>query len=366
MTVNKASHVPGGLHLVSKLVAGSTGLWKTLGNMETSLLGKTLQQQEIEKPVFVTSVARSGTTILTEIISQHPSMASHHYSDFPMTWIPYWWNSLRRNLPLPEVEPQERAHKDRLMITSNSPEAVEEVLWMHFFPAAHELSGHHLIDATQSHARFEAFYQDHIRKLLMVRAGKRYLAKGNYNVTRLEYLLKLFPDARFVIPIREPVQHVASLIKQHRLFTSQSAEDARVSKQLKLSGHFEFGPGRCPVIVDRNRVEHYQQSLDDVAWYASQWADIYGFVQRRINQNPALSEACYLLPYEVLCTDTKASLSKLFSHLDLDDDVAMDIVRSYETRLTQPSYYQSGFSAAEEALIHQITDDVSKALGRLG
>ena len=99
-----------------------------MGNLESFTLAKDISRQEIIKPVFVSGLARSGSTILTEVISQHPQFACHHYSDFPISWIPYWWNSLRKHLPLPKQEPQERAHRDRLMITADSPEAVEEVL----------------------------------------------------------------------------------------------------------------------------------------------------------------------------------------------------------------------------------------------
>ena len=50
----------------------------------------------------------------------------------------------------------------------------------------------------------EAFYRDHIRKLLWLRGGRRYLSKGNYNTTRIAYLARLFPDARFIVPVRDP------------------------------------------------------------------------------------------------------------------------------------------------------------------
>ena len=64
---------------------------------------------------------------------------------------------------------------------------------MAFFPDLHDPSGSAVLDSRTSHPEFEAFYADHIRKLIQVRAGRRYLSKGNYNVTRAEYLLKHDP-----------------------------------------------------------------------------------------------------------------------------------------------------------------------------
>src|SRR3546814_2623378 len=70
-----------------------------------------------------------------------------------------------------------------------------------------------ILDGEASHPGFEAFYRSHIRKLLLLRGGARYLAKGNYNILRLEYLLRLFPDARFVIRSEEHTSELQSLMR---------------------------------------------------------------------------------------------------------------------------------------------------------
>lgn len=356
-------HVPTGLHLASKMVAATVGVWKALGKLETATLAGDLNRQAITRPIFVSGVARSGSTILTEVIGQHPHIACHHYSDFPMTWIPYWWNSLRRLLPLPEQAPRERAHRDRLMITTDSPEAIEEVLWMHYFPGTHKPDRVHVMNGDANHAPFEKYYRDHIRKLLAVRHRQRYLAKNNYHLTRLEYLLKLFPDARFVVPIRDPVQQVASLLKQHRLFSRQNAEDPRVSRQLQLSGHYEFGPARCPIIVSESRQAHYGRDLDDIAWYASQWADVYGYLQERMNENRRLAKACLVVPYEDLCSKTADSLERVFAHVDLDDAASTSIIAARAPTISAPDYYQPDFTAAQVASIRSLTGETAARLG---
>lgn len=359
-----ASHVPAGLYLASKAVAATTGLWKAVGNLETRILGEQLGQHSIVKPVFISGVARSGSTILTEIISRHPQFACHHYSDFPMTWVPYWWNSLRKQLPLPKPEPRERAHRDRLMITADSPEAIEEVLWMHFFPGAHKADGCHVLSGQERHPPFEKYYRDHIQKLLAVRHRQRYVAKNNYHVTRLEYLLQLFPDARFIIPIRSPEQQVASLVKQHRLFSGQDAEDPRVSRQLQRSGHYEFGPLRCPIIVSDDQRPHYSRDLDDVAWYAAQWADVYGFLHARMKDNQALAEACLVVRYEDTCSQAVKRLQRIFAHLDLDDAAGTQIISDCAPAISAPDYYQPDFTAAEVQLIRKITGDTDALFAR--
>ncbi len=341
------------------MVASTQNVWKALGNLESFTLRKEIDSEGIREPIFISGLARSGSTILTEVISQHPRLASHHYSDFPITWIPYWWNSLRSRLPLPKQEPQERAHQDRLMITRDSPEAVEEVLWMHFFPDAHEFKCSHVLGEQESHAPFEKYYRDHVRKLLMVKNRQRYVAKNNYHVTRFDYLLKLFPDARFIIPIRDPVQQVASLIKQHRLFSQQNAEDSRVAQQLQLSGHFEFGPLRRPILIDKSRQSLYGPNLEEVAWYANQWADVYGFLSKRMQDNQSLAKACFVVPYEAFCSQTSKSLSRLFAHLGLNDEWSDQIVETCTPTISAPDYYQPDLTESQRALIRELTRDTA-------
>ena len=348
--------------MTSKFVARSVGLWKALGNLESFTLAEELAKMPVVRPVFVSGVPRSGSTVLTEVISRHPQLACHHYSDFPLTWIPYWWNSLRRKLPLPDQEPRERAHQDRLMITSDSPEAIEEVLWMHFFPQLHKPDCCHIMDGQEDHPPFEKYYRDHVRKLLLVRNRQRYLSKNNYLATRIEYLLALFPDARIIIPVRDPVQQVASLVKQHRLFSRKNVEDRRVSQQLQLSGHYEFGPRRCPVLIDESRQAYYRQDLDDVAWYASQWTDIYGFLHQRMSANQALADACLVVRYETLCSQPAATLASVFAHLGLDDAPANRIIAEWSPLISAPDYYQPDFTAGQTQLIHKLTHETAEAL----
>lgn len=363
---SKASYVPAGLYLASRVISGTAGVWKSLGNLESRLLGAELDQQAIVKPIFVCGLARSGSTILTEIINRHPRTTSHRYSDFPLTWTPYWWNSLRARLPLPNREPEERAHRDRLLITPDSPEAIEEVVWMHFFPDAHRPDRGHVIAEQDSRPEFERHYRDHIRKLLIVRKRPRYLAKNNYHVTRLEYLLKLFPDARFVIPIREPLQHVASLIKQHRLFTEHNAQDARVSRQLQMAGHYEFGPHRCPILVHKQQQSFYDSCSDDVAWYAQQWADVYGFLHQHMQANAALNDACAVMRYEDMCNDARTGLQRLFAHLRLGESESAAVIEACAPIISAPDYYQPDFTAADVDRIRNVTASVAANFGYPG
>ena len=113
------------------------------------------------------------------------------------------------------------------MVTAESPEAMEEVLWTAFFPRLHDPEVSNILDGQFERPELESFFAEHIRKLILARGGQRYVSKNNYNVTRLSYFARLFPDARFLLPIRSPLAHVGSLMKQHGLFSKFSARTRR-------------------------------------------------------------------------------------------------------------------------------------------
>ncbi|HZP67570.1 MAG TPA: sulfotransferase, partial [Rudaea sp.] len=217
------------------------GMLRRLAALETRSVRAAIDGVAIDRPVYICGLARAGSTLLLELLAQAPGFTAHRYADYPLLWMPYWWNRLRAQLPLPPQAPVERAHRDRIAVTRESPEAFEEVFWMHFFPGRHDPAVDQVLDASCSCQEFTTFYLDHVRKLLAVRGARRYLAKGNYNLARLGLLRAIFPDARFVVAIREPLAHVASLVKQDRLFGAWSAADPAIARQLARGGHYEFG-----------------------------------------------------------------------------------------------------------------------------
>jgi hypothetical protein len=96
-------------------------------------------------------------------------------------------------------------------------------------------------------SEFETFFKDHIRKLLLVRGRSRYVSKNNPCVTRIRYLRRIFPDARFLWYVRNPIDHAASVLKQDRLFSDLARDDKRLVRMNKMTGFHEFSPNYVPV-----------------------------------------------------------------------------------------------------------------------
>src|SRR5262245_43245271 len=225
--------VAGWMDRLGALVERSPRFWLRLGDWESRLDPAGNAGAAIDSPIHICGLARSGSTILLELLARHSHVATHRYRDFPLVLTPKIWNWFIDRAASRPQPPRERAHADGIDVTPESPEAFEEMIWMAFFPQLHDPARCALLDRRTSNPEFAAFYRDHILKLLQLRGGRRYLAKGNYNITRLGYLQALFPGARFLIPVRDPVWHIASLMKQHALFCNAERADPRVLRHMR-------------------------------------------------------------------------------------------------------------------------------------
>jgi Sulfotransferase family len=315
------------------------GPW--LARIESRLLRDDLNEVHIERPVFIAGLPRSGSTILLEMIADAPGFTAHRYADFPLLWTPYAWNWLRQRLPLRAAARIERAHRDRILVNRDSPEAFEEPIWQQGFPHLHQEMQSEILDAQTDSADFEQLFKDHIRKLLMVRASARYVSKGNYSVLRLGYLAKLFPDARLLVPLRAPEAHVASLLKQERLYASAPE---KVLRHIGRIGHHEFGKYRR--VLHLGDAEAFAQTREDFsqgrmarAWLRT-WVCVYRWLADTLMHDAALAERVLLVDYDQLCANSANTLSRIGQHVALPAQDLAELVQRWSSRLSQPDYYQ--------------------------
>jgi hypothetical protein len=314
-------------------------------------------------PIYVCGLARSGSTLLHEVIASHPCVATHRSKDYPMLFTPYWWRRATANLrPGP---PRERPHRDGVMITSESPDALEEMLWMAFFPRCHDPTACGVLGAADRHPAFESFYDAHLRKLLLAEGATRYAAKANYHVARLGYLARLYPDARFIIPVRAPAAHVASLLRQHRWFARGQRRHPRALAYFRQSGHFEFGLDRRPMhLGDGTRVRQIQEAWaagEEVRGLAMYWDLVYGHLARLLASDARVRDAALVVRFEALCAAPAETLRAVLSHCALPD--AEGIVQRHAPRIHAPTYHESNFAPADLAVIRRETEATANLWG---
>ena len=340
------------------------GMLFLLAGLETKSLKERLSEIKIDRPIYVSGLARAGTTILLELISQNVGVASYRYKDFPLVMLPYWWGKFLRMSSKGDHQAVERSHADGLKVTPESPEAMEEILWKHYFPECHDPTVRNVLDQTRRDSSFDTFYAETIRKLLLSRGAHRYLAKNNYNITRLGYLNSLFPDARFIVPVREPVHHIASLMKQHRLLCEVETDDKRVLAYMRRSGHYEFGLDRRPLNLTSSdktlEIQELWENGHDVKAWAKYWRDVHTYLTNLLETNEAVAARTLVVSYEELCSSPKETLGRLYSHVGLMPDTAL--VEEQQKQLHLPTYYKPDFNESDLKLIKEENADLHERI----
>jgi hypothetical protein len=356
-------HVPSFLHILGGLVHRYRAFWLWLGRLESRLLAEEVRQIPVRMPIYVCGLARSGSTLLHEVVSCHPHVATHRIKDYPMLFTPYWWRRATANIR--PQSPRERPHRDGVMITTESPDALEEMLWMAFFPHCHDPSVCSLLGATDSHPAFESFYDLHIRKLLRAEMATRYAAKANYHVARLPYLVRLFPDARFLVPVRAPAAHIASLMRQHHWFAQGQRKHLRALAYMRRSGHFEFGLDRRPIhLGDGERVRRIVEACaagDDIRGLAMYWDMVYGYLARLLASDAQVRDAVLVVRFEALRAAPAETLRAILGHCALPD--ADSIVERRVSGIRSPTSDESTFSPEERAVIREETAGTASLWG---
>ncbi|MFW6119249.1 MAG: sulfotransferase family protein [Planctomycetota bacterium] len=359
--------MPRWLDLAGWAVERYRPLFSALAKLESSVLSDQLDGRRIDRPVFICGLARAGSTILLELLAAHPETASHRYRDFPFVHIPAWWNSFLDRAAVAGGDSTERFHEDRIRVSADSPEAMEEPIWVSFFPHCHDPERSNVLDGNSSYPTFERFYRSHVRKVLLVREGRRFLAKNNYNLSRIGYLRKLFPDARIVVPVRDPIGHVASSMRQHRIFSEKQRRDRSTRDYLRRAAHFEFGLDRRPVNVGDRRAARRTQRLWDegreAAGWAHYWSSVYGFVADSLAEDAGLRESVLLLHYNDLCRRSFEVLTALYRHCGLEVDEGT--LEAQAAQLSAPSYHEKPFSRAEALEIRRTASEVHDQIRRL-
>ena len=355
-------YVPPFLDFLGCLVDRFRKFWLGLGRLESNCLEEQLNAVSVRMPVFVCGLARSGSTLLHEIVASPPGVATHRVKDYPMVYTPYWWRqATARRRP---TAPRERVHRDRVLISPESPDAVEEVLWMAFFPRCHDPSVSNRLAAGSSHPAFEAFYRAHLAKLLLAERATRYVAKANYHVARLAYLVRLFPDAKIVVPVRAPVSHIASLVRQHQWFCQGQRKHPRALAWMQRLGHFEFGRDRRPMnLGDGERVRAIQRAWaagEEVRGWAWYWDMVYGHLTRLLDADAQVRAATKVVRFEDLCAAPAETIRAVLDHCVLPDRER--IVAQFTPSIRSPDYYQSPLSPAELAVIREVTASTTNAM----
>lgn len=297
-----------------RVILGGGFMGEMLFDMDSSLTGRAAVP--VTRPVFVTGLARAGTTVLMRALHATGQFASLTYADMPMVMAPNLWMKFSGSGKKERVA-RERAHGDGVLVDFDAPEALEEVFWRtrhgpeYITPEAlvpHQIS----VETLTAYRRYQA--------LICHRYSKsRYLAKNNNLMLRLAPLAEAMPDATFLVPVRDPAAQAASLLSQHQRFIKP---DSFTTRYMRWLAHFEFGADQRPFRLPGQ--PPLRGTPDQPDYWLSLWCAVYGYLETIIDTHPGT-----VLPV-------------LYEDLGTDPDVWQRIAR----RLEIPAEADPGFRPA--------------------
>lgn len=241
-----------------------------------------IEQEQIDRPLIIAGLPRTGTTHLHNLISQHPGLRS----------LPYW-ESLE---PIPVVgeKPGRDGRDPRIVRAERGLELVHRV--MPLFPAMHEMTWDAVHEEIQllaiefSSMLFESSYDipsyrdwykgadqrpayrylhRALQALQWLRGPRRWVLKSPQHLEQLAPLIETFPDATIVQTHRDPLRITASLCTMIAYGSRMQA--ARVDPHAKgrywadrvedlLRGSIE---GRVHLPEERVVDVHFQEFMKD-------------------------------------------------------------------------------------------------------
>jgi hypothetical protein len=287
-----------------------------LADLEDTVFSRKLADCRLDRPVFITGLPRAGTTLLLECLARMPEFATHCYRDMPFVLTPCLWSRFSARFRK-SGEKRERAHGDGMLIDFDSPEALEEVLWKTFWKRHYE-KNRVVPWGEENDSEFTDFFYAHLRKIILLRretgaSRSRYASKNNLNIARTPMLRRLCPDAVLLVPFREPLQHAASLLRQHRNFLRIHRENRFASEYMRAIGHFDFGENLRPVDFDGWLARRRTQDADDLAFWLEYWVACYRHLLERTD------DSLCLLSYQALCKHPERELRRIAETIGCHD-----------------------------------------------
>ena len=206
------------------------------------LLFPGLWRTEVKQPVFILGHARSGTTLTHRLMSKDDGRFSSFmlYEMYFPSLLQRWLirrvaaldrklgGRLARRVTVWDERHYARTQSTHAMSLTHMEEddmvfyySMASGYWISKMPYMGELDFYGLDGRDNAEAwpekrrlRWMRFYRECVRRQLYLNGGEKvHLSKNPIFAGRVEALLETFPDARIIVPIRNPYETIPSLLK---------------------------------------------------------------------------------------------------------------------------------------------------------
>ena len=230
------------LHMMGRIMLRTELLLALEGRLQIEEIYKQhpeIEDEVIEKPLFIIGQGRSGTSVLYNTLNQDPANGAL------LTW--------EAMMPCPP--PEEASYESDPRIEYIDKLAMQRTRVVPEFAAVHEHGGHMPCECIEmmifsftsiwymtlaqmpSYAAYlaaadwnEAYsYHKRTLKVLQWKKPRRWLLKSPVHLHHLPNLLNIYPDACLIWPHRDPVRTLASSINTTKLSNYSSSDNHDIS-----------------------------------------------------------------------------------------------------------------------------------------
>ncbi|WP_158279717.1 sulfotransferase family protein [Coraliomargarita sinensis] len=262
----------------------------------------------IDKPIFIISLPRCGSSMLQDILCTHPKLAyTTNIMDICRS-APCAADHLRRKFGLNISG--ERFLKDSVIVDGGTP-ADPVATWADLFGEDYFEISDRQPDIDHLNTERREAIKTTIRQAIWCHgsAGRRFFCKTPMLLPYLGVLNALFPDAKFIHLIRDPRQGANSMRKVYRI-SNERLKEIR-SRQGRPLPEEPFIPyPRLPRI--KEYLERY--GADDIRTTASLWNEAIDVVDRYRPDVRHLLE----VRYEDILENPAGKMAELFAFCELE------------------------------------------------
>lgn len=189
---------------------------------ETIRFGRKIENTKVQSPVFILGHPRSGTTHLHYLLSKDPQFAYCTVYDAMVPNIALTGGKLMKKLiasSLPPTRPQ-----DDVTMTIDSPKEEEFAMailsntsYMNcfYFPKHAKENFDRSVEfkTEEDKKHWQHHFHRFLKKLTYSKRGKRLLLKSPANTGRMQEILEIYPDAKFIHISRDPYEVYRSTVR---------------------------------------------------------------------------------------------------------------------------------------------------------
>lgn len=303
---------------------------------------------QIDRPVFIVGLPRSGTSLLYNLLCAHESAAfvTNSINSFPDAICAMEWIRRKFNLNIRG----ERFLQDSIDADFGSPS--EPIMfwgkWIGREPGTLFWPEKRLRDFSKE--KIQEIYTD-IRRIIYSSGDgdRRFICKYPVFQTELRLINDLFPDARFIHIIRDGRQTANSLVKLHKL----------TNDQLKKIKHplLEYLIPYPRTVNLQKYVEEY--GADDIRCTARVWQESIDLVNSVKNELSHFTE----VRYEDLLKDPKKEMGRLFEFAELSWPKDQNVQFKEEMQKVGVIHHKNNYGQYE--IVEQIAGRTLRELGYL-